>query len=197
MLVMPIHILFCSDLCCTSVIFSNITCPLLAFPHQTLFVQALQLKDGIRPPGGAVDPEVVQAIHRLIHMTDDFEKMGLSRRSISKYADLCYPAFSTIVTHIYPCLLWPVSLCILNFHYCQHFEDDLLLTLLHYLKAIKAKGSLQVYFLGFREEVNKAYRRLAALVHPDKCKAAGAEEAFKTLTQARNNLLKILTETTV
>lgn len=97
----------------------------------TLFVQALQLKDGIRSPGGAVDPEVLQAIHRLIHVNDDFEKMGLTRRSISK------------------------------------------------------------------EEVNKSYRRLAALVHPDKCKAAGAEEAFKALTQARNNLLKILTETTV
>lgn len=62
-------------------------CPFLAFHHQTLFVQALQLKDGIRPPGGAVDPEVVQAIHRLIHVTDDFEKMGLTRRSISKYVD--------------------------------------------------------------------------------------------------------------
>lgn len=45
--------------------------------------------------------------------------------------------------------------------------------------------------------MNKSYRRLAALVHPDKCKAAGAEEAFKALTQARTNLLKILTETTV
>ncbi|KAK8735523.1 hypothetical protein OTU49_005429 [Cherax quadricarinatus] len=100
----------------------------------TLFVQALQMKDGVRQPGaaaGAVDPDVVQAIHRLIHAIDDFDKLGINRRSIS------------------------------------------------------------------RDEVNKAYRRLAALVHPDKCKAPGAEEAFKALTQARNNLLKIMTETTV
>ncbi|KAG0703726.1 DnaJ subfamily C member 27 [Chionoecetes opilio] len=99
----------------------------------TLLVAALQLKGGVRGAagGGGVDVEVVQAIHRLTHLHDDFDKMGLARRSTSK------------------------------------------------------------------EEVNKSYRRLAALVHPDKCKASGAEEAFKALTQARNNLLKILTETTV
>lgn len=62
---------------------------------------------------------------------------------------------------------------------------------------MKTKGYLQVHLCGYREEVNKSYRRLAALVHPDKCKATGAEEAFKALTQARSNLLKILTETTV
>lgn len=100
----------------------------------TLFVQALQQKEGLRQPGGgtgSIDPDVVQAIHRLTHALDDFDKMGVSRRSVS------------------------------------------------------------------RDEVNKAYRRLAALVHPDKCKAPGAEEAFKALTQARGNLLKIMTETTV
>lgn len=100
----------------------------------TLFVQALQMKDGVRQPGvgcGTVDPEILQAIHRLIHAIDDFDKLGINRRSVSK------------------------------------------------------------------DDVNKSYRRLAALVHPDKCKAPGAEEAFKALTQARNNLLKMLTETTV
>lgn len=34
--------------------------------------------------------------------------------------------------------------------------------------------------------MNRAYRRLAALVHPDKCRLAGAEEAFKALTLARS-----------
>ncbi|XP_063603861.1 dnaJ homolog subfamily C member 27-like [Penaeus indicus] len=100
----------------------------------TLFVQALQLKEGVRRPGvvsGSIDPEVVQAIHRLTHAIDDFDKMGISRRAFS------------------------------------------------------------------RDEVNKSYRRLAALVHPDKCKAPGAEEAFKALTQARGNLLRIMQETTV
>ncbi|KAK4308013.1 hypothetical protein Pmani_020265 [Petrolisthes manimaculis] len=115
----------------------------------TLFVQALQLKDGLRPGGGGggvsssgggggvnsgggtIDPEVLQAIHRLTHAPDDHDKLALSRRTLT------------------------------------------------------------------RDEINKSYRRLAALVHPDKCKASGAEEAFKALTQARNNLLKLSTETTV
>lgn len=109
MLVMPIHILFYVLIYAAPQLYSA-TSPalLLTFPHQTLFVQALQLKDGIRPPVGAVDPEVVQAIHRLIHVADDFEKMGLTRRSISKYADLCYPAFSTMFTLILAfCELFP------------------------------------------------------------------------------------------
>lgn len=48
-----------------------------------------------------------------------------------------------------------------------------------------------------KDEVNKAYRRLAGVVHPDKCKAPGAEEAFKMLAQARTAVLGLLTETTV
>ncbi|XP_047737639.1 dnaJ homolog subfamily C member 27-like [Hyalella azteca] len=48
-----------------------------------------------------------------------------------------------------------------------------------------------------KEDVNKSYRRLAALVHPDKCAAPGAEEAFKRLAQARAAALSYLTETTV
>ena len=40
--------------------------------------------------------------------------------------------------------------------------------------------------------MNKAYRRLAALVHPDKCQLERAEEAFKALTVARTEALEIL-----
>lgn len=61
--------------------------------------------------------------------------------------------------------------------------------------SLLASNSLS--FFSTRDDINKSYRRLAALVHPDKCKAPGAEEAFKALTQARNNLLKLSTETTV
>lgn len=32
-----------------------------------------------------------------------------------------------------------------------------------------------------REEVNKVYRKLAVLLHPDKCVAPGSEDAFKAL----------------
>ena len=54
-----------------------------------------------------------------------------------------------------------------------------------------------ILFFIFRDEINKSYRKLAGLVHPDKCKAPGAEEAFKALTAARNNLLKLISDTSV
>ncbi|XP_041875950.1 dnaJ homolog subfamily C member 27-like, partial [Corvus kubaryi] len=41
-----------------------------------------------------------------------------------------------------------------------------------------------------REEVTRAYRRLAVLLHPDKCAAPGSEDAFKALGGARSALLK-------
>lgn len=40
-----------------------------------------------------------------------------------------------------------------------------------------------------REEINKAYRTLAATLHPDKNRAPGSEEAFKALAAARTSLL--------
>lgn len=41
-----------------------------------------------------------------------------------------------------------------------------------------------------REEVNRAYRKLAVLLHPDKCVAPGSEDAFKAVVNARTALLK-------
>lgn len=41
-----------------------------------------------------------------------------------------------------------------------------------------------------REEVNRAYRKLAMLLHPDKTEVAGAQEAFKILGHARNVIIK-------
>ncbi|GCB83242.1 hypothetical protein scyTo_0023656 [Scyliorhinus torazame] len=41
-----------------------------------------------------------------------------------------------------------------------------------------------------RDEVNKAYRKMAMLLHPDKCLAPGSEDAFKAVVNARTVLLK-------
>jgi DnaJ family protein C protein 27 len=42
-----------------------------------------------------------------------------------------------------------------------------------------------------KDQINKAYRRLAVLLHPDKNVAPGSEEAFKILVSARAALLKV------
>jgi len=41
-----------------------------------------------------------------------------------------------------------------------------------------------------KEDVTKSYRKLAKLIHPDKCTAPHTEEAFKILTLAKDELLK-------
>ncbi|ELU13576.1 hypothetical protein CAPTEDRAFT_146879 [Capitella teleta] len=41
-----------------------------------------------------------------------------------------------------------------------------------------------------KDEINKAFRRLSVLLHPDKSVAPGSEEAFKILVAARTALLK-------
>lgn len=44
--------------------------------------------------------------------------------------------------------------------------------------------------LARRDDVNKAYRKLAVLLHPDKSVAPGSEDAFKILVATRTALLK-------
>ncbi|XP_075733130.1 dnaJ homolog subfamily C member 27 isoform X2 [Rhipicephalus microplus] len=41
-----------------------------------------------------------------------------------------------------------------------------------------------------KDDINRSYRRLAVLLHPDKSTAPGCEEAFKMLVAARTALLK-------
>ena len=41
-----------------------------------------------------------------------------------------------------------------------------------------------------RDDINKAYKQLAVLLHPDKNLAPGSDEAFKTIAKAREELLR-------
>ncbi len=41
-----------------------------------------------------------------------------------------------------------------------------------------------------RDEINKAYKHLAVLLHPDKNLAPGSDEAFKAVAKAREDLIK-------
>ncbi len=43
-----------------------------------------------------------------------------------------------------------------------------------------------------KEDVNKVYRRLAVLLHPDKTTVRGADEAFKLLGVARRDILRTM-----
>lgn len=49
---------------------------------------------------------------------------------------------------------------------------------------------LGVHHSATKDDINKAYRKLAVLLHPDKNVAPGSEDAFKALVNARTALLK-------
>ena len=60
-------------------------------------------------------------------------------------------------------------------------------------RLVKAKDNyerLGLHYGASREDINRAYRKLAMLIHPDKSVAPGSEEAFKVLVDARKALLK-------
>ncbi|GAB1598072.1 dnaJ homolog subfamily C member 27-like [Argonauta hians] len=65
--------------------------------------------------------------------------------------------------------------------------------LIHRLKNAKSDHEqLGVHPNAMKDDINKAYRRLAVLLHPDKNIAPGSEEAFKILVAARASMLRRL-----
>jgi len=51
-------------------------------------------------------------------------------------------------------------------------------------------GCLNLSYGATRDEINKSYKNLAKLLHPDKCVGTESAEAFKKLAGARDELLK-------
>ena len=56
--------------------------------------------------------------------------------------------------------------------------------------ACSCATTLEQFSLVLREDVNRSYRQLAILLHPDKNQAPGSEEAFRELARAREDLLR-------
>ena len=53
-----------------------------------------------------------------------------------------------------------------------------------------ARACIHVCVCVCRDEINKSYKHMAVLLHPDKNLAPGSEEAFKCIAKAREELLK-------
>jgi DnaJ family protein C protein 27 len=49
---------------------------------------------------------------------------------------------------------------------------------------------MMLFLYIYRDDINRAFRKLSVLLHPDKSIAPGSEEAFKMLVEARTSLLK-------
>lgn len=58
------------------------------------------------------------------------------------------------------------------------------------INTIKHSIFNNLFFFCFRDEINKSYKQLAVLLHPDKNLAPGSEEAFKAIARAREELLR-------
>ncbi|ESN93068.1 hypothetical protein HELRODRAFT_165227 [Helobdella robusta] len=57
---------------------------------------------------------------------------------------------------------------------------------------LKANYTFYNPIIKYRKDINRNFRKLSMLIHPDKCSAYKGEEAFKKLVAARNNLSKYL-----
>ena len=58
-----------------------------------------------------------------------------------------------------------------------------------FINKVSSAGDDYFEILGIKEsatddEIKKAYRKMALLLHPDKCQEDGAEEAFKKIGEA-------------
>ena len=80
--------------------------------------------------------------------------------------------------------LMPGESLILEFHFWHYkIKCESRLRNLNIFNGLHISGSS-------RDQINKQYKKMAILLHPDKSLAPGTEEAFKLLTIARSQLLR-------
>ncbi|KAH3797703.1 hypothetical protein DPMN_151289 [Dreissena polymorpha] len=103
----------------------------------------------------------IEAIQRLMNVNPDNDRLGL-REGASKYINFLKIQFRRKVATFYK----PVVLERISYKYDKYFITNSI------------------------DEENKAYKRLAVLLRPDKNVAPGCEDAFKILLAARTALLK-------
>lgn len=124
-------------------------------------------------PGGRVKlelgytPEQATLVTKIRSCHDNYEILNVSR-GCSRLVDMSFPPNHFCPTFLPSTLLFRHNTVALDFHYWR--------------------WSVLSYF--HRDEINKSYKQLAVLLHPDKNLAPGSEEAFKKIAQAREELLR-------
>lgn len=125
--------------------------------------------------------------------SDEFHTTGRTKQELG-YT----PEQAALVTRIRSChdnyeILSVSRHCSRYYMYCTSLYPRINAAFDHrntVLVVITENGEKFIGYFSFRDEINKAYKQLAVLLHPDKNMAPGSEEAFKTIARAREELLR-------